>query len=857
MAVFNPLDHPICFSNPLRRAISAWWSHIPFGMFLIDLLKPKVLVELGTHHGVSYCAFCQAAKELGLDIRAYAVDTWQGDDQSGLYGPDVLADLRAFHDPLYGDFSTLIQSTFDEAVNYFVDGSIDLLHVDGYHSYEAVKHDFDTWLPKVSQRGVMLFHDINMRERDFGVWKFWEELQSEYKTFEFKHGHGLGLVVVRECPDALKPILELAGNDLLNFRDFFYQLGRRMEAEIEREINIKSINEKIIKMEENIQKLNSWIIEKEQIAETLKLQLSEKEQAIQKLSSLLVEKEQSAQELGKQAGDLGQSVMNLQLQLVEKDKKIQIARSNIQALTGRLAEKDFEIQALSMRVTENDDEIKSLSAQLTEKEQVAQALSAQLIEITNSTAWSLIKYLWKIRITFAPHGSRREKIGRFLIEKFRRAGRVIHSQNVKPIFTRTGQTLIENQNSEIANTHIPIVNDMARQQIYNGAKNLEQVIQERFAISSPLHGFLIPYEGRRLNLVTDSINSGSLFGGVATAIVFSSLLAERWGCDLRVVTRTEKATKDNFRRVLEANGINFSKNVEFLFAQCSDSKAEIPIGDGDLFLTTSWWTTKSVKETFGEKRILYILQEDERAFYPYGDEYLQCNELLKSKGLKFIINTKLLYDHFVSEGFENIKENGLWFEPSWPQNLFYYERRNMPQKSNFFFYARPNNIRNLFYLGLEVINTALDRGVINPNEWDFYFVGKDIPELRISNSYYPKIYQNLNLADYADLVRNMDLGLCLMFSPHPSYPPLDLAASGAVVVTNRYGMKQNLDNYSKNILCFDMDVNHLVEGIRLGIELSNNTELRVKNYNENNINRDWRTSFQHVLDKLEKWPTDV
>src|SRR6267142_4645417 len=159
MRAFNPLDHPICFAYPLRVSPSGWMGHVPFAMYLIDILRPKVLVELGTHNGVSYCSFCQAVKELKVETLCYAIDTWQGDGQAGFYGPEVLADLKEHHDPLYSGFSRLIQSNFDEAVANFENKSIDLLHIDGYHSYEAVKHDFETWLPKISERGVALFHD--------------------------------------------------------------------------------------------------------------------------------------------------------------------------------------------------------------------------------------------------------------------------------------------------------------------------------------------------------------------------------------------------------------------------------------------------------------------------------------------------------------------------------------------------------------------------------------------------------------------------------------------------------------------------------------------------------------------------
>jgi hypothetical protein len=238
---FNPLDHPLALLEPaLVTQQSAWAEHLPLAFVLIDLLRPAVAVELGVHFGDSYCAFCQAVGHLKLPTRMFGVDTWRGDKHAGNYGDEVLALLRAHHDPRYSSFSKLMRMEFDAALDSFGPGSIDLLHIDGLHTYDAVRHDFESWLPKMSRRGVMLFHDTMDRSADFGVYQLWAELIGRYPNFEFQHGPGLGVLAVGpEVPEGLRPILQATAERRDAIRAFYARLGR--------EISIRRFSSQIVR----------------------------------------------------------------------------------------------------------------------------------------------------------------------------------------------------------------------------------------------------------------------------------------------------------------------------------------------------------------------------------------------------------------------------------------------------------------------------------------------------------------------------------------------------------------------------------------------------------------------------------
>lgn len=403
----NPLNHPISYATPLHVTESGWLEHVPFGMLLVDLARPKTLVELGTHTGVSYCAFCQAVNTLQLDTACYAVDTWQGDEHAGFYDTDVLVDLQAHHDPLYGSFSRLIPSTFDEAISYFADGSIDFLHIDGCHDYESVKHDFETWLPKLSKRAIVLFHDTNVREQNFGVWRLWDELCDTYPHLEFKHGNGLGLIVIDNYPtQELRELIETADTAIQQLRQFFQQLGSRLQlhrlaVELQQKEqhvqNITKSNAASAKHIENLERIGAELTGKVQ------------EQAQQ----LTAKDQEQAQQL---------AAMQSQLQRFEREA---------QKTTAQLANRARAVEVLTLQVRDKDRHIHNLEHMLTDRERRIhelanmaidhQHLAQRLNSIESRASWQLLHKLWQTQMRLAAPDTFQGKVWVTLTKGARRA----------------------------------------------------------------------------------------------------------------------------------------------------------------------------------------------------------------------------------------------------------------------------------------------------------------------------------------------------------------------------------------------------------------------------------------------------
>ncbi len=384
---------------------------------------------------------------------------------------------------------------------------------------------------------------------------------------------------------------------------------------------------------------------------------------------------------------------------------------------------------------------------------------------------------------------------------------------------------------------------------------VDALYAERWQAIAPVPVTRLPGGEHRISIVTDSVAPHSLFGGVGTAIILGVQIANRLGNGtLRLVTRTDEPDGQVIALLEEATGIRLDGILE-LEQVSVDGSQRLQFTDRDIVMTTSWWTTRAVLDSdIPREQVLYLLQEDERMFYAYGDERLLCQETLAEPDLAVVVNTSRLLEHLSGPGgLPHLRESAIALEPAFPtRDASVVPAGSGTAKRNLFFYSRPLNARNLFWRGAQVIARAVEARILDPDEWEFHFVGRGTPDLTLPRDVHVTITEGMGWTDYQAFVASMDAALVLMDTPHPSYPPYDLASVGAAVLTNSHGIKTDLSDISDNIIVAPSTVDGLLEGLREMVELARDPEKRAANVAADHINRDWEATLVPVVDWVER-----
>ena len=370
----------------------SWVGHIPFGAWLVAQAAPRLLVELGTHTGNSYFSFCQAVAANGLATQCYAVDTWAGDDQAGHYGEDVFQSVQRHNERLYGGFSALLRMTFDEAVTQFDAGAIDLLHIDGLHTYEAVRHDFETWQPKLSDSAVVLFHDTSVREKDFGVWRLWEELSAKYPHIDFPHSHGLGVLFVgADQPAVIRELLEAWATSAgqIRIRRLFERLGHGVFLELTNAgllANVDNLSQLLARRDEQISGLYEMVGTRDQRGE----ELSQRNIELQHEINL---RDQRIDSLDHELAGLNQQLVNLNQQNDTLHQQRDTLSQQNDSLNQQNAALNQQNDALNQQVAALNQQIDALNQLAASRDSQIAIHIAEREALLNSKSWRVTKPL--------------------------------------------------------------------------------------------------------------------------------------------------------------------------------------------------------------------------------------------------------------------------------------------------------------------------------------------------------------------------------------------------------------------------------------------------------------------------------
>ena len=176
---------------------TAWIGHGEFAIKLVESLQPQITVDLGVDYGFS--SFCLAYPQVGT---VYGIDWFMGDEHTGFR--NTYESVISLHQELGLENLIFVKGDFSEICKVW-NRQINILHIDGLHTYEAVSNDYKNWSKFCNDESVIMFHDVESFPGSVG--KFFHEIEG-FKIVK-KDSAGLGIITKSEATfDRIKSLLD-------------------------------------------------------------------------------------------------------------------------------------------------------------------------------------------------------------------------------------------------------------------------------------------------------------------------------------------------------------------------------------------------------------------------------------------------------------------------------------------------------------------------------------------------------------------------------------------------------------------------------------------------------------------------
>ena len=371
----------------------------------------------------------------------------------------------------------------------------------------------------------------------------------------------------------------------------------------------------------------------------------------------------------------------------------------------------------------------------------------------------------------------------------------------------------------------------------------------------------------RINLLVPTIDLDHFFGGYIAKFNLAHRLTQA-GLRVRVVTVDPVGRLPrSWRRTIEAySGLaGVFDRLEVVFGR---EQAPLEVNPADGFIATTWWTAHIARDALrtlaesggpGDRRFLYLIQEYEPFTFPMGT-YAALAQQSYATAHFGLFSSELLREYFRrhqigvfasghggdGDGFSASFQNAITDVPA-PTAAELGGRRSR----RLLFYARPepHAARNLFELGVLALNRALARGAL-AGDWELNGIGSLAPETTVAlgEGAALRLLPRMSQSGYAQMLREHDVGLALMYTPHPSLVPIEMASAGMLTVTNTFENKTSdaLSAISPNLLAAPPTVDAIADMIAEAVAGAGDAQRRARG-SAVAWSRDWQRSFDEAL----------
>ncbi len=338
-------------------------------------------------------------------------------------------------------------------------------------------------------------------------------------------------------------------------------------------------------------------------------------------------------------------------------------------------------------------------------------------------------------------------------------------------------------------------------------------IAARLPETAPFYCRAVDNPRPRLNLLIPTCDLQHGYAGVSEAIRQFRALGDRIDADLRIVATDVRFTN---MTVAPEGFMVFDSLIEDADMAVVPGylRRTEPLGlrRNDRFIASAWWNAKQAFDLIDaqaalygggdRRRMVYLIQDFEPGFYPWSTRWALAESTYRRPEQTIALYNTPLLTQFMSARYAFSAAET--YEPMINEDLAIPPGEQPPDDAReniVLLYARAHAERNCLEMIDSIVASCLDQDPAFWGEWRFLAIGETFkPDLLRCRAI--ETLGRLSLEDYKDYLARARLGVSLMISPHPSYPPLEMAANGLQVLTNSYEGK-DLSQLHTNIESFD------------------------------------------------------